>query len=72
MLGVRAGEIKPRFSHERRTEAETPTMRATSLMRKNPWAREFLAELFVEDLRMALITSFPLTTVGHLRKVPRL
>ena len=48
LLRVRRGDTNPNVSHVRKIEADTPTIRATSLMRKYPWA----GSLFVERFRL--------------------
>ncbi len=44
---VRCGETNPKVSQVRKMDADTPTICATSLMRKYPWD----ASLFVERFR---------------------
>lgn len=48
MLRVRCGVTNPNVSQVLKIEAETPTICATSLMRKYPWA----GSLFVERFRL--------------------
>jgi hypothetical protein len=52
---VRCGDTSPRVSQVRRIEGDTPTICATSLMRKYPWADS----LFVERFRVLLNSVSP-------------